>query len=223
MAIEFVSSASENATSISAMPTHQAGDILVFAAFRFGNSAAPTLPSGLVGAAVFGVNNINTNIAYRVAASSGETSGTFTNASALACLVYRASAGEVIMPFTPQNGIANATSSTTMTLNYASADRFASHITGSWYFYLGMTTATDSSIETAPTGLVTRESRVITSVGEWIVADTNGDPGVRPNLATSVGGTAATWRTMGASLAYFPHWPSGSGGLPVGRIISGGV
>ncbi len=218
MAIEFVSSSSANANTLT-MPTHQAGDVLAMVAFRFGNATPPTVPSGWFSRSDFGANNQSISWGFRVAQSASETSGTWTNASALACLVFRLSAGEVVFPI-HQASATNA-GSTTHTSNYTTF--ITSHQTGSWYLYAAMTAATDSSVDTAPSGFTTRESRVIAATGEWIVADTNSDPGSRPNLSTNVGGTSAAWTTHRAKLIYFASWPSGSGGLPLGRLISGGV
>ncbi len=90
---EFISAASAAATTLT-LPTHQAGDLIVMCAGARTNSASReiTLPAGWtsIRSATFDANRFSTlRVAYKVAASSGETSGTWTYAGGLTALVYR--------------------------------------------------------------------------------------------------------------------------------------
>jgi hypothetical protein len=84
-----------NAGTTVTIPTHQSGDLILIFAYRDGNNTAPTTPSAggtvptwtLIGSS--GGNNNSSNFRYAVATGSTTTSGTWTNASELICLVYR--------------------------------------------------------------------------------------------------------------------------------------
>jgi len=80
------------------MPAHQAGDMLVFFAYRDGSTTLPTLPGDCTNITNNGGGTINgcARIAYKIAASGSETSGTWTNATSLVCLVYRPGTGETL-------------------------------------------------------------------------------------------------------------------------------
>jgi hypothetical protein len=71
------------------LPEHQAGDLLVGFAFRDGSTTAPSLPSGWTNAESGGANSCSVIVATKVAASSGETSGTWSNATALQIAILR--------------------------------------------------------------------------------------------------------------------------------------
>lgn len=87
MAISFVGSAT--GTTSATLPTHASGDVLIAFAHRDGNTTAPSLPAGWTDLGSSGANVNSSRIGYKVAASSGETSGTWTNATGLVVLVYR--------------------------------------------------------------------------------------------------------------------------------------
>lgn len=89
--IQFVGSgASTGATTIT-IPTHQTGDIIVIAAFREEAETIPSLGSGFtsLGTTSTAGLTMSSRVGYKVAASASETSGTWTNANALAVAVYR--------------------------------------------------------------------------------------------------------------------------------------
>ena len=82
----FVGAAQASATTIT-LPAHQAGDIIVMWAVSGGNTI--TRPSGWTGTAVGGTNPGRGVLAYKIAASSSEVSGTWSSAKALMVAVYR--------------------------------------------------------------------------------------------------------------------------------------
>lgn len=76
-------------TTTATMPAHQSGDLLIGYAFRDGSNTAPSLPSGWTNGDNSGANSCSARLGYKVATSSGETSGTWTNATSLIIVVLR--------------------------------------------------------------------------------------------------------------------------------------
>jgi len=74
------------------MPEHQAGDTILVFTFRNG-STIPSLVSGYTSLTTdhraVGTGNWGARVAYKVAASSSEVVGTWTNATSILVLVYR--------------------------------------------------------------------------------------------------------------------------------------
>lgn len=76
------------------MPSHQAGDLLLIFAYRTGSTTAPTVPTGSGYASVNsgtggGGSNNSYAIGWKIATSSSDVSGTWTNATFLQCQVFR--------------------------------------------------------------------------------------------------------------------------------------
>jgi len=86
--ISFISAVSAASTSVT-LGTHAAGDIIIIFAGRAASSTPPTLPSGWTNINSGGSSTASIRIGYKVAASSSETSGTWTNASRVCAVVYR--------------------------------------------------------------------------------------------------------------------------------------
>lgn len=85
----YIDSHAEEANPMASMPTHTTGDILLMFAFRDGVATAPGTAAGWTSLTSAGANSCAFRTAYKVATSSGETSGTWTNATSLLCAVYR--------------------------------------------------------------------------------------------------------------------------------------
>jgi hypothetical protein len=82
--------ASISSTNSMTLPTHASGNYIFMFAYRDGFNTAPTVPGGWAALTATGLVGSNTNsavLAYKIAASSGETSGTWTNATGLVCQV----------------------------------------------------------------------------------------------------------------------------------------
>lgn len=92
MAISFISAASAAGNTVS-MPTHQAGDLIICFAYRDGNTLAPTKPSGWVNAGSTGGNSNSAIVGLKIAESSSEVTGTWTNATGVVVHVYRGAVG----------------------------------------------------------------------------------------------------------------------------------
>lgn len=90
--ISYVGGQTASATTLT-VPTHQTGDLILFYAYRDGSLTPPTVPSGYTSITSVTRNSAYGNqsmvAGYKIAASSSETSGTWTNASILLCQVYR--------------------------------------------------------------------------------------------------------------------------------------
>lgn len=76
-------------TTSATLPSHQAGDLILAFAFRDGSTTFPTQPSGWTTVAGRAGTSASARTAYKVAASGGEATGTWTNASTVIFLVYR--------------------------------------------------------------------------------------------------------------------------------------
>ena len=74
-----------------ALPPHQAGDLILAFAFYDGTTTVPTQPTGWTSIAGSGSSAVGASarLAYKIAASSGEISQTWTSASTVIFLVYR--------------------------------------------------------------------------------------------------------------------------------------
>lgn len=78
-------------TNTATVPTHSAGNMILVASFRDGSTTAPTLPSGQNLTNIYngGANACSIRVAYKIAASSSETIGTFTNGTTTCCIVLQ--------------------------------------------------------------------------------------------------------------------------------------
>lgn len=86
--IEFIGANSAAATTVS-IPTHAAGDLIIILANRSTSATPPTLPIGWTNIQSGSVDSESLRVGYKIAASSSETSGTWTNATSLGVVVYR--------------------------------------------------------------------------------------------------------------------------------------
>jgi len=169
MAISRVGSASAQATTIT-IPTHQSGDLILICAGR-NNTTAPTIPSGWIIMSNSGVSGVSSSIGWKLAQSSGETSGTWTNASVLHCAVYRGSTG--ILTISSAIGPGSSTA-TTMPYNaQVNGLVYRSGVDDNWYVGTAIQLSSTNSLETPPTGMT--NINVESSAGLWksVLHDTN--------------------------------------------------
>lgn len=125
MAISRISSASNNSTSVT-IGTHDANDLILIMAFNDGSSTAPTLASGWINVRNTGGNNTGYVLAYKIATSNAETSGTWTNADVVVAIVYRGGTNCLVIPaWLSDNTFA---SGTTITLAAQPAGTFPTNI-----------------------------------------------------------------------------------------------
>lgn len=94
MTVSFIGAQGAAAATVT-IPAHQVGDLILIFAYRDGSNTSPTTPTagGTVPAWVSigstGGNTNSSSFAYFTATATTTTSGTWTNATELICLVYR--------------------------------------------------------------------------------------------------------------------------------------
>lgn len=102
------------ANTITIPSGHQPGDLIWIGAFRDGSATNPTIGAGFTNQTnTFDGTTCSVSAGWKIATSAAETSGTWTNASALACIVFR----NVRAQGTPL-GTSTNTAATGATLNY---------------------------------------------------------------------------------------------------------
>jgi hypothetical protein len=157
------------------MPSHQSGDLIVAWAFRDGSTTPPALASG------------QNRMAWKIAASSSEAVGTFTNANAVVVAVYRPGSGETLGIGVSAQGGANSTTVTWPGLTLSVTDGT------SWV--LGMTGARDpnATIGTPFTGMVNRIDYLNTGICRSVLHDTDGGVSSWSTGTQNTGG-GSSWR-----------------------------
>lgn len=123
MTIALQGSDTANSTTIT-MPSHAAGDLLLFFAYRDNSATLPTIPSGWVTRVGLTQSTGSLAIAYKYAQTTSETSGTWTNATQIFASVWRGDPNTLIFP----NFISTASGIST-TINYP-AQTAATYQTG---------------------------------------------------------------------------------------------
>lgn len=206
MAISRVGSASTQGSATITIPTHQSGDMILIVAPR-NNITAATVPSGWVTLSKIGSGGISFAIAWKIAKSSSETSGSWTGNSALHVLVLRASAG--VLAFSPASTITTATSAT---VQYGALVNYRAGVLDNWYIGTAFQLNSTNSLETAPTGMA--NVNVESSSGNWksVLHDTNASQlsnWANTNVTVT---TSATWRAAVWHLFEFDAPAFGGGG-----------
>ena len=217
--LSYVAKAEAVGTTVT-IPAHQVGDLLVIFAFR--NAAtAPSLPAGWTNACNDSGGSTSARVGYTIADTTSETSGTWTNATALLVHVYRSTTGFASAPGACAWG--NASASTTLTypaLTLSKTDH------SSWVARAAMASA-GTNIQSAPTGYTLRGNN--TAVPESASFDSNGRI-TATSVAASAGLTitSGNWRAVsleivGIGLAPFSYTVTrGYGGAFAARAWSDG-
>ena len=189
MANSFVGSATGTNT-IASMPAHQAGDLLLFFAFRDGNLTAPSLPSGYTNKLTKSDSYVDTScrVGYKIAAHDHEDSGEWTNATSLICHVYRG-----VDQTTPLGGSSTYGHNDTgdNTIEYRAVTMTVTDGT-SWLAGFVGHAAVNTNIQTAPTGMTNR-SNVVDATDEAAGHDTNSGKTSWSRQTVSAGGTDSGW------------------------------
>jgi len=164
MAISYVGQGANAGTTVT-IPSHQIGDLIFIFAYRSDSSIPPgtptaggTVPTWTLITSAGGSTN-SSNLRYAVATATNTTSGTWTNATEIICLVYRG----VKRPGDFATRVA-----TDNTIGYPALTLDRTNNT-SWVVGFGASrSATD--VEQAPTGMTNRASTGTEAAGH----DTNG-------------------------------------------------
>lgn len=193
-------------TTSATLPTHAAGDLIIVGAYRDGNATAPSIPGDYTSIQSAGASSNSIRVGYKVAASSSEVTGTWTNATSLIVVVYRG-----VHPVCPIGGSA-ITSGSSTSISYPTIVDFRNNAdTSSWAVGFAGHRSTNVAIETAPSGM-TNVTSVSDATDEAGLHDTN--TGVNSWTATSasVGGTSAAWYSV--TVEVIAAEPTGSAGTP---------
>lgn len=124
LAPTFLRSAGATGFETLTLPAHAAGDLLLMLATRHLDSTIPTLPAnwtstaedGTVGALAQASPTCAVRLGWRIATSSSHTSGTWTNAQQLLCLVYEGV--DAVNPVSAGASVIQALHSSATTINY---------------------------------------------------------------------------------------------------------
>lgn len=196
--ISLVGSAAGTTTFTS--PTHRIGDIFICFAFRDGSTTNPTIPGGWTSITnTTDGTTCSVSAGWKRATSTGETSGTWSNATRVICIVLRGCLdnGTPIGTFAPTAG-------TTNTVTYTSRNLNSSNITGaSWFIAFAGHRSVDTTLESPPTGM-TLVSSDVDANAETACFATTGTGGQTygpatanwPSTNVSISGTASGWQTM---------------------------
>lgn len=185
--IVYCGSAVAAATSISAVPAHKAGDLLVAFAYNASSTTVPTLPGGWTSIqAPAGVGASAMRVAYKLATSNSEAVTGFTNATMLAVHVYHgASAAFPIGGSANQNGTSNTVTYPALTM---AVNDGTSRVVG----FAGRKVA-GGTLEAAPTGMTLRSN--LDSGNEIAGFDTGAGVSSWSAQTAAAGGASQQWFT----------------------------
>ena len=159
MAETFVGAATAASSSVT-LPSHQTGDLIIIVAARASSSQSAAAGYTSLSTANSG-SNVAYNVGYKYAASSGESSGTWTGATAIAAMVFRG--------FHPTAAVSatyldtdSATGSTK--ISYPSITSIDTNESTSWQLLVGAVASTTSTVENPPGSHTLRANRVGTGI-----------------------------------------------------------
>jgi hypothetical protein len=190
MTTSFVGAASAEATSLT-LPAHQAGDLLIVAAANSAGTAI-TVPAGW-----FRLHHRNADgtrslvVAYKIATTAAEVSGTWTNANVMCAAVYRDDTNYITIGGMRFSG---ATSSASLFYGPLTATGDAPGLItpSQWVIAVGMTGSNAGAAETAPTGFTNRVSQAGATVTELAIHDTDATVASVGSLSVTLGVTTAS-------------------------------
>ena len=219
MTISRVSSATANANSVT-FGTHAAGDTIIIAGYRDSSNSGPNVPAGWYVVFSGGGNSTGFSIAWKIATSAAETSGTWTNATSLHAIVYRPASGKVVYP-----AYYSGNSAVSVSVNIAAqgAGTFAIGSDDLWLLALIAQRNSSNSLNTATwTGLTNVSSSTDGSSWQFVANDSNSTRTTAWASTTATVTNSASWQTRLFGLQEVPHPSSGGGGLILPRPMNGG-
>jgi hypothetical protein len=194
--------------------------MLVFA--NRNNSTAASIPNDWTLISSLGGSGVSVVAAFKFARSSSETSGTWANAAALHCGVYRASVGSLTLShqFSPS-------AATSATISYTGVAGYRAAFLDNWYATGVIQLSSANSLETAPSGM--SNLSVESSAGVWKSAMHDTNASQLSNWATTnvVLANSSPYRLAVVQLYELDIAPpsyggGGGGGLILPRAMSGG-
>jgi hypothetical protein len=174
------------------IPAHNIGDLILIYAAHTGANTVPTLPAGYTSIVNGSGNTDGWRLGAKIATATNDSSGTWTNSTALTCVVYTsdqiASGGAINI-----GGHASNTGATT-TINYAALTMNygdgASRVAG-----FAFSRSTTNGLNThAPSGMTTITGADLVNTCEVNAFDTNGTVSGWSSTNTTVT-TATGWAT----------------------------
>jgi hypothetical protein len=231
MTVSYVGATSAEATSVT-LPSHQAGDLIVMWALRYGSTTPPLIPAGwnyrYLSQRAGGLASLGVAISCKTALSSAETSGTWTNATHLLAAVYRDDTDYLTL------GCPNYRRATVTTLVYnpklvattvGNAEGSlgtAMSVSSGWVLGLILTHLNTAGIDTPPTGMTHRHMLTGATQGRLALADT--DAAVSSFTSASVTVAATTEYITNVVEIVDTGTPKASaGGLFVAGGLTGGM
>lgn len=216
MTISYISAASAVSNSVT-LGTHATNDLITIFAYNNASATIPTLPSGWTNYYTL-TATIGWRVGYRIATSSAETSGTWTNAEGVIALVHRGGAGSLCLP--GSHAIANGTATNIVYSSIAAAiDR--TNAPDRWLVAFGSTRTADAAAENAPASFTARASNLGAS-WEMAAHDSNGTLGSYGGGTVVAGGTSALYRTLTMQLFEVAYTAASGGGIMLPRCQTGG-
>ena len=206
MTISYISAASAASDSVT-LGTHAAGDTILISAYNDGATTVPSLPSGWIGFITQSGSLTGWRVGYKVAQTSSETSGTWTNADGVIAVVYRPTTGSVLIPAAISSNLGTST-----TINYpavaAANDRTNAD---QWFLGWAIQRVDTNALETAPSGMTNRTGLVGTG---WEMAchDTNANAASWASTNVTVT-TSAFYRSLVFQLFEQSFYSAGAGGM----------
>lgn len=231
MTVSFVGAASAEATSLT-LPTHQAGDLIVMFAMRYGNAAAPTVPAGWNYRYLSHRNGLTTIISlalsFKVAASNAETSGTWTNGTHLLSAVYRDDANYLVL------GCPNVRTGTgtLLTYNPKTASAMNANLNGTAGAMMAVATGyvlglaavhlNTAGIDTPPSGMTHRAMLTGATQGRLAIADTNAEVASFASATVTIAASADWLTNVVEIIDTGLTKTAAAGGLLLPRAMDGG-
>lgn len=231
MTVSFVSSAGAEATTLT-MPSHQAGDLIVMLAMRYGSVARGTIPTGwnyrYVSMRNGSFTSITCGVFCRIAASSAETSGTWTNWTHLLACVYRDDANYLYLGNPVYNrgtglSVSYPGKTATADINVTGALGATMAVGTGWVLGLGATHLNTSGIDTPPSGMTHRGMLTGATNGRIAIADTNAAVASFTAASTTIAASADWWANTVEIIDTGTAKTAASGGLFIGSGMSGGM
>lgn len=198
-------------TNTATLGAHQVGDVFVAWVIRDGSSTSPVIPSGWTTIVSTGANALGYCLVWKVAATTGETCGTFTNATSLVVDHIRPRAGwTVSVGITGTSSSSSSTTATFPAVTFQNTDD-----TSLLLAYLGHRSP-DVTVNVAPTGMVTNDYTVdaTDAASSYRVA---APTSAWPQQTVALGGTASTVRTYMLEMKFVDGVPVN---VPTGLTVN---
>jgi hypothetical protein len=182
---------SAEATTVTIPTGHKVGDLIIIFAFRDGSVTNPTIPAGWTSITnTFDGTTCSVSVAWKIATSAAETSGTWTNATGLLCIVLRGN--DNLAPVIDSNTSSGATN--TVTFNSLS-DATLKGACGYYIFAFLAHRSVDTTIDvTPPTGMSTIHS-LLGATQDMAIYEASADD-VWPSTNVAISATASGWQSM---------------------------